>query len=349
MRTISDREQSGGAAGPLRQADRPVDKATYKVVSFFAGCGGLDLGFRGDFVYRGEKYRKLQFELVKAYEFEKRCQATYERNVGRHFELCDLSAADVTTMPRADVLIGGFPCQEFSICGPRRGISSQRGNLFKVMSRYARYHKPSIVVAENVAHIARINDGQDLATIRNSFARAGYRSYVWSMFAPDYGVPQARDRVVLIFVRSDIQATPEAPERTFVDDHRSIEWAIGDLVDVTDETVPNQSQYFRAALAASGHGQGDEKSRRADPGYTVRANAKSRVQFHYSLPRRLTVRECARLQTFPDNFVFPHPATTSIMQIGNAVPPVLGHVVASQMEKFLHLAVARNKTCKAGA
>ncbi|QNB10797.1 DNA cytosine methyltransferase [Paraburkholderia tropica] len=349
MRTVADREQNGGGAAASRRFGKPAGVSPFRVVSFFAGCGGLDLGFRGDFVYRGEEYRRLPFQLLKAYEFEERCQATYEQNVGKHFELCDLSTADVSEMPAADVLIGGFPCQEFSICGPRRGIQSQRGNLFKVMSRYARHHKPMVVVAENVAHIARLNDGEDLATIRRSFARAGYRSYVWSMFAPDYGVPQARDRVVLVFVRSDIKQVPEAPRRSFADNHRSIEWAIGDLIEVADESVPNQSQYFKAGLAASGHGQGDETSRKAEPGYTVRANAKSRVQFHYSLPRRLTVRECARLQTFPDEFIFPHAATTNIMQIGNAVPPVLGHVVACQMEEFLGGVVRKNKSRTVGA
>ncbi|WP_223996008.1 DNA cytosine methyltransferase [Burkholderia gladioli] len=340
MRIHSDRSQSGGSAG------RAVGKTTsaFKVVSFFAGCGGLDLGFRGDFVYRDERYRALPFRLLRAYEFEERCRATYEKNVGLHFELCDLSDADVTQMPSADVLIGGFPCQEFSICGPRRGIDSKRGNLFKAMSRYARHHKPKLVIAENVAHIARLNGGADLNVIRRSFACAGYRSYIWNMYAADYGVPQARDRVVLIFVRSDLKGAPEQPEPLFKDCPRSIEWAIGDLVDIIDESVPNQSQYFKAGLAASGHGQGDETSRRLEPGYTVRANAKSRVQFHYSLPRRLTVRECARLQTFPDDFVFPHAATANIMQIGNAVPPVLGHIIACQVEEFLLDIDSKNKT-----
>lgn len=349
MKIIADLENAGGARQCPEVSNgerRPQLGQRFKVVSFFAGCGGLDLGFTGGFSYRGERFAKLPFDIERAYEIDARCKATYEQNIGPHFETCDLSTADIESMPNADVLIGGFPCQEFSICGPRRGIDSKRGSLFKAMSRYARLKQPMVVVAENVAHIARLNGGADLQSIRRSFAQAGYRAYIWRMFAPDYGIPQSRDRVLLIFVRRDIDLVPEEPPRAFEGKHRSIEWAIGDLEQVLDESVPNQSQYFKAALACSGHGQGDEISRRSEPGYTVRANAKSRVQFHYSLQRRLTVRECARLQTFPDNFVFPHAATYNIMQIGNAVPPVLGHVVAREIEKFLTGALEANTRLK---
>lgn len=307
----------------------------YSVVSFFAGCGGLDLGFQGNFEYRSTKYAKLPFKVIKAYDFDESCQSTYENNIGTHFEVKDLTNADVSKMPSCDVLIGGFPCQEFSICGPKGGSTSKRGALYRAMSRYARVHKPAMVVAENVAHLPRLNSGDDLLRIYRSFKLAGYRGELWKVFAPDYGVPQARDRIILVFIRKDIIGSPVPPIKKFLNSHPTVEWAIDDLISVTDESIANQSQYFRAGLAKSGNGQGDEVSPRNAPGYTVRANAKSRVQFHYSLPRRLTIRECARLQTFPDSFIFPHAATTNIRQIGNAVPPVLGHAVAESIRNFL--------------
>jgi DNA (cytosine-5)-methyltransferase 1 len=100
------------------------------------------------------------------------------------------------------------------------------------------------------------------------------------------------------------------------------------LIGVADESVTNQSQYFVATKATSGGGQGDHKNQRGELAYCIRANAKARIQFHYELDRRLTVRECARLQSFPDEFVFPFAAMSSMSQIGNAVPPILAHHVA---------------------
>jgi DNA (cytosine-5)-methyltransferase 1 len=106
-------------------------------------------------------------------------------------------------------------------------------------------------------------------------------------------------------------------------------------VAITDETVTNQSQYFVATKATAGGGQGDHTNRRGEPAYCIRANAKARIQFHYELERRLTVRECARLQSFPDEFVFPYSAMTNMTQIGNAVPPLLAHKVATAIYDFL--------------
>lgn len=309
--------------------------ARHSVVSFFSGCGGLDLGFLGGFSYRRASLKRLPFDVVRAYDFSSSAVATYKKNVGENAQVLDLSNADVSEMPAAEVLLGGFPCQEFSVCGPRKGLESDRGQLYKAMVRYAKHHQPKLVVGENVANLLFINDGWDFGVIQKEFDRIGYRCVYWKMNAADYGVPQNRHRVFVIFVRKDLPANPHPPRAQFVAKHRSSKWAIGDLVKVTDESIANQSQYFKAAMAGKGHGQGDETTPRDFPAYTVRANAKSRIQFHYELPRRLTIRECARLQTFPDNFEFSFPPTESIRQIGNAVPPVLAHVVATRLADYL--------------
>lgn len=200
-------------------------------------------------------------------------------------------------------------------------------------------HKPKIVVGENVINLERMEKGEVLKTIKKDLIAAGYTVKVWKMFAPDYGVPQRRTRLMIMCVRSDIfeeYGFPEEPEARFKDKHRSIEWAIGDLVSVTDNsTVPNQGDYFGASKAKKGNGQGDESSKKDMPAYTIRANPKSRVQFHYSLDRRLTVRECARIQTFPDDFKFKFSKTVNISQIGNAVPPVMAYLVAQSVEQYL--------------
>jgi DNA (cytosine-5)-methyltransferase 1 len=324
----------------VREATRlPYQRAglnrPYSVVSFFSGCGGLDLGFIGGFNYKGTNYQGLPFGVSAAYDVDRRSGETYKLNVGDHFQCADLSDIANIRVPAADVLIGGFPCQDFSTCGPRKGLSSERGRLYLALRDYMREYLPRVVVAENVSNLIFMEKGEVLKKIISDLEEPGYRFEYWNLYAPDYGVPQTRNRVFLVGVRDDIEGFPRRPIRTHLNDHPTVDWAISDLEEILDESVPNQSQYFKANKATNGHGQGDEISLRGFPGYTVRANAKSRVQFHYSLPRRLTIRECARLQTFPDDFEFPHPPTSSIRQIGNAVPPVMAYRVARSIANFL--------------
>lgn len=319
----------------------PVSNKTrsYSVVSYFCGCGGLDLGFRGDFCFRGKDYMKLPFNIEVAYDCEPNCVETYNRYFGEHAKSVDLSKIKVGSIPKADVLIGGFPCQEFSSCGPLGGIDSERGQLYKTLIKYMKKHQPMIVIGENVINLERMDGGNVLKTMVKDLSDVEYNVQVWNLFAPDYGVPQMRKRLFIICVRNDVfkkHGFPQKPIGKFVNNYRSIEWAIGDLMGESGGRVPNQDQYFGASRAKKGNGQGDECNMRDKPAYTIRANPKSRVQFHYSLDRRLTVRECARIQTFPDDFVFTHAKTVSISQIGNAVPPLLAYEVANTIATYLN-------------
>lgn len=316
------------------------EKAPYSVVSYFCGCGGLDLGFRGGFKYHDEDYPALPFNILEAYDNEPRCIETYNDYFGAgHATVKDLATVKPEDVSKADILIGGFPCQEFSSCGPLGGLESERGRLYRTLIAYMNTHKPKIVVGENVINLERMEKGEVLKTIKKDLAAAGYAVKVWKMFAPNYGIPQRRTRLIIMCVRKDIfdkYGFPEEPEARFKDRHRSIEWAIGDLVDVADNSViPNQGDYFGASKAKKGNGQGDESNKKDMPAYTIRANPKSRVQFHYSLDRRLTVRECARIQTFPDDFSFKFSKTVNISQIGNAVPPIMAYLVAQRVKQYL--------------
>lgn len=319
-----------------KKFSRATTKQRWSVVSFFAGCGGLDLGFLGGFDYNNITHKELPFSILKAYDFDEKAVETYRLNIAEHASVQDLSNFKPQTVPAADILIGGFPCQDFATCGPRRGLDSERGRLYRSLIKYAKVHKPKMLIGENVPGLANIAGGEILKQIVSEIEEIGYRVEVWTLFGPDYGVPQNRTRIFIICVRDDLEGFPIQPKPTHASKYRTIKWAIKDLEGLDCETVvPNQSQYFMASKAKNGNGQGDEVSRADEPGYTVRANAKSRVQFHYSLGRRLTVRECARLQTFPDDFVFPHSATSNIMQIGNAVPPMLAHIVATSITEWL--------------
>lgn len=311
----------------------------YSVVSYFCGCGGLDLGFRGGFTYQNEDYPTLPFSIIEAYDHEPRCVETYNDYFGaEHASVKDLSIVKPEEVSKADVLIGGFPCQEFSSCGPLGGLDSERGKLYQTLIAYMNVHQPKIVVGENVINLERMEKGAVLETIKKELQAAGYTVKVWKMFAPDYGIPQRRTRLIIMCVRNDISEKygfPDEPKPLFMGKHRSVEWAIGDLISVTDNSIPNQGDYFEASKAKKGNGQGDESNQKDKPAYTIRANPKSRVQFHYSLDRRLTVRECARIQTFPDDFGFKFSKTVNISQIGNAVPPVLAYQVAQSVAQYL--------------
>lgn len=305
------------------------------VMSMFCGCGGLDLGFLGGFSYLGQAYAPLPFNIVQAVDFDEKSIETYKLNISDHASVGDLTQIDAADLPNARVLIGGFPCQDFSSSGPKLGFAGKRGQLYLALVEYMREHKPDIVVGENVPHLASLHGGEYLKTILNDFEADGYNFEVWNLFAPDYGLSQSRRRLFLVGVRKELGAPPKPPTPTNLNRYRPIEEAIGDLKSVTDETITNQSQYFMATKATAGGGQGDHDNQVGKLAYCIRANAKARIQFHYELERRLTVRECARLQSFPDQFVFPFAAMTNMTQIGNAVPPTLAHHIASTVAEYL--------------
>ncbi len=304
------------------------------VISFFSGCGGLDLGFLGGFVFLGQPYEALPFNLVHAYDNDSRAVQTYRLNLTPHISEADLSTADLATFPTADILIGGFPCQDFSSCGHKLGLKGHRGELYTVMRDYMRIHQPKVVVGENVPHLEKMHGGRVMRKIQSELEEVGYRFKLWKMCCPDYGLPQSRTRLFFIGVRRDLKGFPEMPAPTHWFGRVMIDDALGDLERIEDESIPNQSQYFVATKATAGAGQGDQKSERGALAYAVRANSKARVHFHYALDRRLTVRESARLQSFPDEFVFPHSTSSNIMQIGNAVPPIVGHSVAKAVAQY---------------
>lgn len=307
------------------------------VVSLFAGCGGLDLGFEGGFEYNGQEYRPLPFRVQVAVDNNPDAVAAYKLNLGDVALNADLVAMPAADLPRADVLLGGFPCQDFSSSGKKQGLLGERGTLFRVLTQYMEEHAPKMVVAENVPHLARLRGGAYLRTILDEFESAGpgYRFQVWNLYGPDYGLSQSRRRLFIVGVRRDLDAAPVPPAPVYAGRHVPIDEALADLESVTDETVTNQSQYFVASRATAGGGQGDHTNQRGRVAYCIRANARGRIQFHYSLDRRLTVRECARLQAFPDQFVFPFSTQRNLTLVGNAVPPILGHAVASELAQYL--------------
>ena len=315
-------------------------------VSLFSGCGGLDLGLQGGFDFLDRHYDVLPFSILAALDNSEDAVETYQLNLGQEALLADLTTYPIKSIPKAEVLTGGFPCQDFSSSGPKSGLNGKRGQLYKVLSEYMEVHRPKLVIAENVPHLARLSSGAYLKAIIRDFESKGYAFDVWDLYAPDFGLPQSRRRLFLIGVRDDISGFPEEPVPSHYQSHVPINEGLADLESVVDESVTNQGQYYVATRASSGGGQGDHTNKVGKVAYCIRANARGRIQFHYSLDRRLTVRECARLQSFPDQFVFPYSTQRNLTLIGNAVPPILGHHVGRSIANFLNHAqtVAQGKT-----
>ena len=145
----------------------------FKVVSYFAGCGGMDLGFHGGFDYKGAEFKRHPFQLLRAYDFDERCVETYKLNLSEHIEHANLTEVSPVDVPAADVLIGGFPCQDFSSCGPKRGLTSARGKLYRALVDYMEFHRPLVVVGENVPNLARMNSGAVMKQIIGDLEAVG--------------------------------------------------------------------------------------------------------------------------------------------------------------------------------
>lgn len=311
-----------------------------KVISLFSGCGGLDLGFRGDFPFLGINLPSLGYELVWANDNARGAVETYQHNLGRHVHLGAIENFDKSSLPAGDIVIGGFPCKDFSVSGSWAGITKEQGRLYLHMRDVIDKIQPVCFIAENVTNIITIHNGSDYEQIKRDFEQAGrgYKITHWQLDATHFGIAQTRRRAFIIGIRSDLnmpieQVTP--PNPLLLPRPLSAYEILEDLR-TTGQHLPNQDQVSRAGLLdPSIRSQGDEAIRRDQPGPTIRATHHGRIQFHYEENRRITVREAARIQSFPDSFVFTGKMTNNYRQIGNAVPPVLAWHVAAQIREIL--------------
>ena len=300
-----------------------IKEQTISVVSLFSGCGGMDLGFSGGFEFLGKNYSQTPFEIIWANDLNSAACRTYKKNIGEHIVEGDIWKA-MDDMPlEADVVIGGFPCQDISINGKGAGVEGKRSGLYRAMVEVVLRIRPKIFVAENVKGLLMKHNEKSLKQILTDFRALGYDVTYRLYNAADYGVPQTRERVFIVGTRSDINKfTPPVPVS---DKHVTSQEAIGDLENIELNETFNHIWSF----ANKSSDQGNRKLKADRPGYTIRAECHGNIQFHYSLPRRISMREAARFQSFPDNFIFDSKLRETERQVGNAVPPVLAWHMAN--------------------
>jgi DNA (cytosine-5)-methyltransferase 1 len=319
------------------------DKPT--LISLFSGAGGLDLGFH-----------RAGFNTIWANEYDSAISPSF-KNYFPNVVLDSRSIVNISEMeiPLADGIIGGPPCQSWSEAGARRGINDHRGQLFYEYIRVLKHVKPLFFVAENVSGIVHERNLSAFKVILNLFENAGYDIFWQKLKASDYEVPQDRERVFVVGFRKDLNVIFEFPHP--INKKKTLKDSIYDLRDIplnAPSTVSNHEiitgSYSTLFMSRNRVRGWDEQS------YTILAtdrhtplhpqapkmidtgikDKKMFVPGSEHLYRRLSVRECARIQTFPDDysFIYKHPRIGYKM-IGNAVPVRLAFHLANQVKYFL--------------
>lgn len=329
----------------LRERDINVDVKRFSVVSMFSGCGGMDLGFHGGFEVFGREYEQLPFNIVWANEHNKAACDTYRRNLGDYI-ICDDVWEALKELPKkADVVIGGFPCQDISVNGKRAGVAGKRSGLYRAMVEVIDRLKPKAFVAENVKGLLMKYNAESLRQVMEDFGSLGYTLSCLPYRAADYGVPQNRERVFIVGVPKGARRpfVPPPPER-LKNQWMTASEAIEDLEE-TPESVSFNHIWSRANKSPE---QGNRKLAAHKPAHTIRAECHGNIQYHYRLPRRISMREAARFQSFPDSFIFEAKLRETERQVGNAVPPVLAWHIASALRDWLALEAPAPKRRKSG-
>lgn len=294
-----------------------------EIVSMFAGCGGLDLGFLGDFTYLGKYYPRLHNRITWANDNNRAACDTYRNNIGQHVVCGDLRDCFDSMPDSADIVLGGFPCQDVSINGKQQRERGTRTILYKSMIEAIEVLKPTVFVAENVKGLLSSEFGQQ---ILSDFRIPGYSVSHCLYLASDYGVPQRRTRLIIVGLRGGMPFLHPPPQSLM--NETTCEEAIGDLADM-NWCEERGHIWSRAKRSPE---QGNRSLTANAPSTTIRAEHHGNVQWHYELPRRISLREQARIQSFPDGFRFSGGMRETERQIGNAVPPVMAWYIASEIE-----------------
>lgn len=318
------------------------------IISLFSGAGGLDFGFQ-----------KAGFNIIWSNEYDKAIWATHEKN----FPLCELSKKSITEIdakdvPDCDGIIGGPPCQSFSEAGAKRGTIDKRGQLFWDYIRILKEKQPKFFVAENVTGLMSQRHKDDLKNFIKAFSDAGYNIHYKIYNAYSYGTPQSRERVIFVGLHKSLNKTFIEP--TVYDKKINLE----DILTGMNEPVACKggkktpdlidSHEYMTGTFSSMYMSRNRVRKWTEPSFTILATARQ-IPIHPQAPamiklskdrfifkpgceddyRRLSVRECARIQGFPDDFLFHYnKIEDGYKMIGNAVPVPLAFAIAQQIKSL---------------
>jgi DNA (cytosine-5)-methyltransferase 1 len=294
------------------------------VISLFSGAGGLDLGLKN-----------AGLDIIWANDLDADSCLTYEKNIGQHIVCGDISDIEARYIPSADVLVGGFPCQGFSVANRFRSEGDKRNELYLEFLRVLRAKNPKWFVAENVSGIMSLGGGDVFKMILNDFETSGYRVQYRLENMANFGVPQTRKRVIILGTRDDLKdsATLRHPSQTHSKNVEEglLPWiTMGEALSALgDANVEGDLQSGYALKHRNFVGHRPTFADKPSPTILARGNGKGGVNAtpHPLEERRLSVMESAAMQSFPSNFKFEGAMTSRYRQIGNAVPPRYGFLL----------------------
>ncbi len=316
-----------------------------KIIDLFAGIGGIRLGF--------ENASKRKIDCVFTSEWDKYSKETYQANYNNEDVFGDITQIDENEVPEHDVLLAGFPCQPFSQAGLKKGFSDTRGTLFFDIERILIHRKPQAFLLENVKQLRGHDKGRTLKTIISHLKKIGYNNVQHEVLrARDFGLPQNRERIYIVgFLDDTIKF--EFPKPTFEPTKVGdiLEQNVDDKYTISDKLwAGHQRRKRENKLKGKGFGYG-MVSENSEYTNTLSARyykdgSEVLIQQKDKNPRKLTPRECARLQGFPDTFKIPVSNTQAYRQFGNSVPVKVIEKVAKQMIKHLNLGVEKKKASR---
>lgn len=314
-----------------------------KFIDLFAGIGG--------FRYALES---LGCKCVFSSEWDKYCQESYKLNFNET-PYGDITQIDEKDIPSFDILCGGFPCQPFSVSGKQRGFSDTRGTLFFDIARIVSYHKPKVILLENVKNLKAHNDGATFKVISNTLNELNYNIYYKVLNAKNFGLPQNRERIAIVCIRKDVDSGkfkfPEEIDKLVTisdikeDDSKTEKYILNrNDIHIDEEKLNNAikngkvNKLVQIGIIANG-GQGNRIYHENGIGITLAASSggaapKTGAYYINGKVRRLSPREAARLQGFPETFKIIENDSQSLKQFGNSVPIDLLKAVFSGLKEI---------------
>lgn len=321
----------------LRNKMVKKDSKKFKAIDLFAGIGGMRLGFE-----------QMGFDIVYSNDVDPYACQTYRANFGEIDER-DIREVDPKTLPKFDVLLAGFPCQPFSMIGKRDGLKDSRGQLFNEVVKILNVRKPRVFVLENVKNLLKHNKGETYKIIKSALENAGdgYIVYEQILDTQNFGAPQHRERVYIVGVKNRRKEF-QFPKKSRLPGKKSIK-------EILERNVGEKyylSQKYYSGLMAhkkrhaeKGSGFGCEILNPKGVSNTIVCGNMGRernliqdkpVSINKWGVRKLTERECARLQGFPDTFKIPVSSTQAYIQFGNAVSVPVAKEMARALKSYLN-------------